>query len=524
MMKKILLFCFIISSLTSFSQETDFLSTITGKTLHNKIRLNYTLVHMPDELDIYGDSFKLKPTMGFVGLNYNIPINDWLYTGAGMHFATTGDQGGLFTLGVNLGINKKIYKNLYFDANVHFGGGGGYRVLVDGGGIVYTNVGLQYKQENYSLGVQYGNVNFFTGFIKNDNISFFIEIPTTLRYASYKEAQKTFTLENLSKDRFWKKPAVKSVQQITFDFFFPFGDSRTDSFQGNKLINNTLYIIGFEYQRYLNKKTFIYAHTDTMYKGLVAGFMDLFFGIGKNFIETKHINFFGKFGLGAAGGRIYQEGGLTMYPNIGADIRLTNQFGVSAHGGYHRAIGGTFEAYTAGFSLKYYGLSGGTKTPFTEIEANEIKTQGFSFGVQNQTYLDVAKFGIADSNLQLIALKISYDLNKRFYLTGEASFAYEGKSGGYAHGAFGLGVKSNKFLNDKFSGYIEVMAGVAGGGRVDSGEGVISRAIAGINYHITDDFSFNISGGKFISPFGNVNSTNINLGLNYSISFLNFKK
>ena len=67
--------------------------------------------------------------MGFVGLNYNIPLNDWLYTGAGFHAAITGDQGGLFTLGVNLGVNKQIYKNLYFDANVHFGGGGGYRTL-----------------------------------------------------------------------------------------------------------------------------------------------------------------------------------------------------------------------------------------------------------------------------------------------------------------------------------------------------------------------------------------------------------
>ncbi len=52
----------------------------------------------------------LNPTMGFVGLNYNIPLNDWLYTGAGFHAAITGDQGGLFTLGVNLGVNKQFIK------------------------------------------------------------------------------------------------------------------------------------------------------------------------------------------------------------------------------------------------------------------------------------------------------------------------------------------------------------------------------------------------------------------------------
>ncbi|QNM86681.1 hypothetical protein H9W90_06065 [Polaribacter pectinis] len=522
-MKKVFILLFFIS-LNSFSQDEPSYTTLNTKELHNKVRLNYILVHMPDEQNIYGDSYQLRPTMGLIGLNYNIPINDWLYTGAGFHSAITGDQGGLFTLGVNLGVNKKLYKNIYFDANVHFGGGGGYRVLVDGGGILYTNIGLQYKKNNFSFGVQYGNVNFFTGFIKNDNVSFFVEIPSTIRAASYAEAQEQFIIDNTSKDEFWKKPAVKSVQQVTFDYFFPFGDSRTDSFQGNKPINNTLSILGFEYQRYLTDNTFIYTHVDAMYSGLIAGFMDLFFGVGNNFVETKYVNLFGKFGIGAAGGRIYQEGGLTMYPSVGADIKITEKFGLSAHGGYHRAIGGTFEAYTAGFSLKYYGLSGGTKDPFSDEEIKKIKTQGLQLAVENQTYFDVAKFGIPDSDLQLIALKAKYDLNNRFYVAGEASFAYLGKSGGYAHGIFGLGIKSNKFLNEKVSLFAEAAAGVAGGGRVDSGEGVLVRPTLGINYHANDALSFYVSGGQMWSPFGNVNSSNINIGLSYGFSILNAKK
>lgn len=522
-MKKILSLLVLIISFQSFSQFKS-LNDLEGKTLHNKIRLNYILIHQPVNQVSYG----LHPEMGFVGLNYNIPLNDWLYTGVGFHTAVTGDQGGLFTLGVNLGVNKKIYKNLYFDANVHFGGGGGYRSLVNGGGILYTNVGLQYKKKGYSFGVQYGNMNFFTGIQKDDNVSFFVEIPTTLRYSSYKNAQKTFTVDTNLKNEFWKKPAVKNVQQVTFDFFFPRGDSRTDASTtpSYKPISHTLSILGFEYQRYLTSNTFIYAHTDAMYGGLTAGFMDLFVGVGKNFIETKYINFFGKFGIGAAGGRIYPEGGLAIYPNAGFDVRITKNFGLSAHGGYHKAIGGeaSFEAYTAGFSIKYYGLSGGVTDPFSKEKATYIKTQGISLGVQNQTYFDVAKFGIPNSDLQLIALKIKYNLNHRFYLAGEASFAYEGKSGGFAHGIFGLGVTSNKFLNDRVSLFLEVSAGAAGGGRVDSGEGVLIRPTAGINYHINDDFTFNVSGGQMVSPFGNVNSSNFNIGLTYNLSILNAKK
>ena len=155
------------------------------------------------------------------------------------------------------------------------------------------------------------------------------------------------------------------------------------------------------------------------------------------------------------------------------DIRLTDKFGISIHGGYHRSIGGTFEAYTAGFSLKYYNLSGGTTNPFSNEKITKIKTQGIQISAQNQTYFDVAKFGIPNSDLNLIAIKLNYDLNHRYYLAGEASFAYEGESGGYAQGTFGIGIKSNKFLNEKFSTFLELSGGVAGGGRVDSGEGIL---------------------------------------------------
>lgn len=522
-MKRVLFLLFTFCCINIFSQNYS-LNDLDGKELHNSIRLNYLLIHQPDEQVGY----TLDPTMGFVGLNYNIPLNDWLYTGAGFHTAVSGDQGGLFTLGFNLGVNLPIYKNLFFDANVHFGGGGGYRSLVGGGGVLIPNIGLQYKNKGYSFGIQYTYVNFFTKIQKNDNISFFIEIPTTLRISSYADSQKTFTVNNTSKDKFWTKPAVKSVQQVTFDYFFPFGNSRTDASTTPKYqpINHTLSILGFEYQRYLTDNTFIYAHVDAMYGGLTAGFMDVFFGVGKNIIETKYINFFAKLGIGAAGGRIFPEGGLTAYPNAGADIKITEKFGFSVHGGYHRSIGGvaSFQAYTAGFGLKYYGLSGGTKDPFSDEKITKIKTQGIQITAQNQTYFDVAKFGIADSNLQLVAIKIMYDINKRFYLAGETSFAYLGKSGGYAHGIFGVGIRSNKFLNDRFSLFLEGAAGVAGGGRVDSGEGILIRPTAGINLHVNNDLSFNIAGGQMWSPFGNVNSSNINIGLSYGLSILNSKK
>ena len=104
-MKKIFLLLGLLIGFQGFSQEEFSFSSLEKKELKNNIRLNYILIDQPVDKVTY----PLDPKMGFIGLNYNIPLNDWLYTGAGFHTAITGDQGGLFTLGVNLGIK---YSNL----------------------------------------------------------------------------------------------------------------------------------------------------------------------------------------------------------------------------------------------------------------------------------------------------------------------------------------------------------------------------------------------------------------------------
>jgi hypothetical protein len=527
-MKRLFFLVFTFFCINNFAQNLT-LNDLEGKELHNRIRLNYILIDQPNRIYTYpdGTTYTLSPSMGFWGLNYFFPLNDWLYTGAGFHGAAYGDQGGLFTLGVSLGVNFPISKKIDFDANLHFGGGGGFRSLVNGGGLLYPNIGLKYNTKNISFGLQYGYVNFFTGVQKGDNFSFFIEIPTTVRTSSYANAQKTFEVNNDYNNEFWDKPAVKNVQQITFDYFFPVGMTRNDgiaNFNAATPITQTLSVLGFEYQKYINKNTFLYAHVDAMYGGLEAGFMDVFFGAGKNFLESKYINLFAKMGIGAAGGRIFPENGLTVYPNAGFDVKLSKNFGLSLHGGYHRAVGGTFEAYTAGFSIKHYGLSGGTTNPYTKEKLKTIKTQGIRLYTENQTYLKVAKTHSSPLNLQMIALKLGYTINKRFYFVGETSFAYEGKSGGYAHGVFGLGITSNRFIKERFSIFAEALGGVAGGAGVDTGEGVMVKGIAGLNFHVNDNLSFHTSAGRIRLPLGSVNSTNINIGFSYGLSILNAKK
>lgn len=506
-------FLFSLYSLFSFSQEN--LSTLKGIELNNKVRINFIPVEMPT------DKFPgLDGTMGLLGLHYQIPFNDWLYGGVAFHAAVTGDQGGLFTLGAELGVNKQVYKNLYFDANIHFGGGGGYRYLINDGAFINPNIGLQYKKNNYSFGIQYSHLNFYSGEIKSNSVSFFVEIPSVLRFTDYDKAQQTFIAKNLSSDNFWSKPTVKNAQQVRFDFFFPRGNSKKDN--GDPL-TETLYVLGFEYQKYVSDNTFIFAHTDAIYKGLRAGFMDLFLGAGYHPYQSERINIFGKLAIGAAGGRVAPEGGLMIYPSAGFDLKLSKNLAFSAHGGYYRAIAGDLEAYTLGGGIKYYGLNGGTNSK----EETTFSTQGIRLEIQNQSYFGVAKtddiFNATAIDLQLIALKGSFDFNKWLYVTGEASFAYSGRSGGYAHGMVGLGVYSPRFLDAKMRAFAEFMAGAGGGAGVDTDEGIIVKPAIGLSYDVNNRISILASGGKYYSPFGNVNSNMISVGLSFNLSTLKVK-
>ena len=299
-------------------------------------------------------------------------------------------------------------------------------------------------------------------------------------------------------------------------------------------MNETLYVVGFEYQKYLNEKTFLFAHTDAIYKGLRAGFMDLFVGAGYIPVQNKYVNFFTKLAVGAAGGRIAREGGATIYPSAGIDLKMTSNIALSGHGGYFRALDGEFEAYTLGFGLKYFGLNGGTTISSNE-NIKRFLTEGINFNLQNQTYFNVAKTddvlangdvvaGATEVDLQLLALQIKYDIFKNIYIIGEAGFAYDGRSGGYANGLVGLGAKTNSFLNNKLNIFVDLMAGAGGGAGVDTDEGIVVRPTLGLNYTLTNNFSAFVSGGQFISPFGNVNATNINVGLSFNFATLSAKK
>lgn len=515
-MKKRLSWIFILCSFFIQAQkniqEIEFLK---GRKIENTIKFNYIPVDIQQ-----GQIGRDEIPMGIVGFHYDFSVSKYFYTGVAIYSAVKGDQGGLFTLGAELGFQHRIYKNLYFDTDFHFGGGGGYRYLVRDGAFINSNIGLKIKTKKITFGVQYSYFDFYRGHIKSNSVSGFISIPNPFLFSDYSDSHKTFATTNHStKKFFWNRQATKSTQSLRFDHFIPIGKTKD---QWHEPITNTLQTLGFEYDHYLNKQLYSYIHLDAMYKGLKSGFMDLFVGVGYEPIQTKSFRLFTKFGMGASGGRVEREGGFTIYPSLGIEKKIFKQFSLAVHGGYISAPFGNFEAYTVGYSLKYNTFNNGIHNP--EIPSDlEVQTKGIRLSIQNQTYFQAVSTETKPYDLQSIAVQLNYDLSKHFYATGQAAFAYEGEAGGYADGMVGLGYYLPKILHSKIEFTLEFLVGASGGAHIDTGAGMAIKPKIGMNYCINNTFYLISSYGKIIAPFGNLNSTNINFGLSFNFSKLQIK-
>lgn len=477
------------------------------KTLSNSIKLDYIPVKMPDG----------EIPMDIIGLHYDLNLGKYFYTGVGMYAAIIGDQGGLFTLGAEIGLQQKIYKNLYLNTDFHFGGGGGYRYLVRDGAYINANIGLQLKTANISYGLQYAYFDFFKGSIKSNGIAAFISIPSELVYTDYKQSNKKFDNNSLEKTD-WNQQANKGSFTLRLDHFYTIGETKD---QWYNPIDNTLRTLGFEYSKYLHKKWFSFIHLDAIFSGLPSGFMDLFVGAAYEPVQTRNLKLYTKMGVGASGGRVEREGGLTLYPSIGFEKRIKNGFSITGHGGYIKAPLGNFEAFTLGYGIKYTSYKNGIYHAEIEQHKNSlVNTKGVQVSLQNQSYLKASSTVRPPIDLQLIAVQINYEVSDRFYIAGQASFAYEGESGGYADGMVGIGWYLHKRNRTNLEFFSEVLVGAGGGAHVDTGAGFSIKPKMGIQYYLKDNISLLLSGGKMIAPYGNLNATNINVGISYNFATL----
>ena len=476
-------------------------------------KIDFLSIKMPET------SIPNEANMGFTGIHYNLMLNNWAYAGTGIYGAVSGERGGFFTLGVNLGVKKYFSDAFYIDSGFHFGGGGGAAAPDGGGAFILPHFNLGYDFKNFSINSGWSYVNFFDdGLIKGHQLNVSLEIPLDYEYASYNQSEKEIDFSDLAKSD-WNINSKKTSMMLHLNTLKIKGDT-----QG---VNNgkTIKLAGFEFDSYITKNWFAFLKVDGAFDGIKAGFMDVFLGGGYHFnINNNNTNILAKFGVGAAGGGgIDTQGGFLLYPDVSIEQRIFNDLFIAVNKGFVLSPNSHFNTSSLGVGLKYYIERNGI---LADKSFSSGKFKGFEVILKQDLYIDAERD--KDTNptqdLHQISLQINVDLNKNVYVAGQTAFANFGNAGAYAEGIVGLGARTTPFLNDKLIIFAQALTGAAGGGDISTGEGLILKPSAGLSYKLNNTLSLRAAGGYVKAKGGQLSSTFFNFGLKYHLSFLKMKQ
>jgi hypothetical protein len=78
-------------------------------------------------------------------------------------------------------------------------------------------------------------------------------------------------------------------------------------------------------------------------------------------------------------------------------------------------------------------------------------------------------------------------------------------------------------MNDKINIFLQGLAGGAGGGNIDTGEGFILKPSLGFNYTLNKKIALRSSAGFIKAIGGALSSPSVTIGISYRLSFLTSK-
>lgn len=475
-------------------------------TIHkNLFRTTFETVELPSNI---------KP-MGLIGVNYLRKIDDSnFYFGPGVYGALTGERGGFFSGGLEIGYELPVTENLSLDAGFFAGGGSGAGNEVFGNGLMLrAHAGVNYDLGSYKIGGYYSKVKFPDSKTDSNHLGVQLEIPFETVSTTSTNSDIIFKslMEKNSKYNFgWQDNHLT----VMYQYYNP----SAGSFR-NTNAKTPLSLVGFEYSKNFNNQYFAYVEASMAGTGNAPGYAEILGGLGYNIPISSDFGFNLKAGVGSAGGGgVDVQGGFLYKLNGGVYYKPTRNVSLEFELGYVDAPEGNFSAINEKIALSY-------SVPLLTVGKNvryfanlrDSTTQMWRFRMSAQHYLasnhirESKKYGSAD----LMAFKFDRFINDNLYLTGHGFGAFRGDIAGYGGGFMGLGYNTNPFIGN-LSAYTEMMLGVGGAGGVDAGEGLLAEANVGLNYNISDSIDFQVSVGRVKAlQSGNLNENIIEAGLVY---------
>ena len=456
-------------------------------------------------------------SMGMLGGELLVNVNEHLRVGAGTYGAIEGERGGFITLGVVSELQQRISDAWVSHAGLFVGAGGGHgsNALTGGGLMLRGDLGVAYETKGYgNIGLGVSHVSFPSG-----NIS------STQPYIQYE-----YPFYSLLGSGWLNAPPKDSslridpVQDYRNEFslvgrHYEFGANAKRSDGGVQ--NSSMQLVGVEWLTYLNNHWFVKIETEGAMGGDNNGYMQILLGGGLRLPITRSTSIKLHAAAGpAGGGGADVGGGLLLDAGLGVQQNISKNLALELSAGGVMAPSHTFEALNVALKLNYqFGLPDVGSSPVSWYGLQEFDTTPLRVRLTNQTYFkadDRWRNGDINQEVSNLGVQMDYFLTPNWFITGQGLAAYAGDAGAYMVGEVGLGSVWNVTPNWFIEG--EALFGAAGGGGLAVGSGLVAQGNASVGYRLNNALSIIATAGRIEALQGDFKANLVGVSLAYQFS------
>jgi hypothetical protein len=470
-------------------------------------------------------AIKIKgyPSIDLMGFHVLNKFDDWLYVGVGGHAPLfKGAYGGFMAFDVSVHAEQKLFGNWSAAVGASLGGGGGgkdteqSKTLSGSGGFVKSYVGLGYRLNDMSVGVNYSKVRFTRSVIDGSQFGLFIQTPFSYAVAPYAHAGRRFLSSQESGPDSSSDHSDEDVVLFGLDNIIQINPKGTNK--------KTVNLVDVQYRHFLADDYYVLFGGSVGYHG-IAGYNQVYGGLGYQYAMSSRTNISLQLAIGSGGyspAKIDTGSGLLIFPKLSTEYRLNDQLGLALSGGYLHAPDGSSRNMTLGASLVYRPSSNGGASSGNP-SATERDFNGHRIHAFLQTQYKVKVGDKRQSELKLLTVQIDNTRRDDTYIPVQGSIAYGSYLGypGYGELLAGIGVQSKYSADTPFQTFAQMLIGT-------NIHGIIVKPAVGANWGLSDRLAIYGQAGGTISldKLGlypkqyRFRSTSLGLGLSYRFSLL----
>jgi len=449
-------------------------------------RLGYETITLP------GDE-----KLGLVGLSYLVQARPGLCLGPAVYGAASGQRGGFFTIGAEAALCTQLAGPLSLQAGLYVGGGGGAAAPVGGGLMLRPYANLLWDFGPLRAGVSVSSVSFPNGDIGSSQLGVVFDVPMSFTYQPAGATTPTRQDPARTGMGFDRVLAVAGVYRPRSGSL---GSSSTP-------LPANIGFVGARAESYLWPSLYVGLEANGAASGGVDGYAEILGSLGAEFpLGDSGVRLGGRLAFGMGGsGDVPMGGGLLGKAALDLSVPLSRDFSLGLEAGWASAPLGDFSAPFASLALRW------ALDPLPGMAPVSVR-QEWSAGVE--LYSDAARKDGRSRSMQNISFKYSRFIGPTLYLSGQVQSAYQGDAGAYTAGLFGAGGLW-RFEPGLLAG-VELLAGAAGGGGVDTGAGAIVKPMAYVGAQLSKPLSLRLGAGWIKAVNGELSSPVADLTLSFA--------